>query len=1196
MNRIAILLLIGLVLFADSQLFATEPTFPTEAVIVGSDKASYVIPFEDGTIPAFIVPPSMPGRDAPSGADEFGVMAGFPKVLEVTFEGFEGGFITYMNQDGPTEFRFSGTYHQLFIGEMAGLFGANGEIHSYLMNPATNCPEVNGFPLNPIWSAWGAASFGYVSTNAAVDVCFPTGLANGMADVGGINLFSAAGVVRDGFPVDLDNFCSDAAISDLNIDGLSDIIVQTRDGDWPDRNWIEVIDGAGNALAGFPVALDDPTSMPPMQPGVADLDGDGIPEIVVLCLSTVYVISADGDILDQLDIDADRTSRTNRASPSLADIDGDGFIEIVISTKSTQGQPFGGTLYILQYNSDEDELETDREVIFAQGGDFPALALQAKPTIADLDRDGDLEIVFNGTDGVGNQRRAHPMVLSWDGEDVTADANFFTGGDWTVDIAADIYEPFLVGDIDGDADYEIIAATSSQWVGIVAYHEDGSAVDDFPITEDGFLPKACLLMDGDGDGHGEIVAHGLRYNEGEDIMEMPVYDWESDLNFNVSHTEWRVFGGNAQLSNLYTKELGGTLLGNLAIGGPNVQVQVTSDVTVPDGMTLTIREGTTLSLYPGVKIRVEGTLYAVGDAGDPIVFQPIWKGDPADIPSNQRIVGLDFYGAENCELSYVEIWGATYRGIYSSRVTDFDQFDHVQSHHNSGDGFYIFGSATTGRTTVNIGNCEFDHNGNEGLELYNNDQAYIYNSSFHNNAGIGLKVYNGVYGISNITSINNSSYGLYLNNAYGDPMTDIVANENESYGFYITNDASFFVGAHAENNDGSGVYASTSSEPGFGDSRIANNGTNDRTYNSAEIRLFTTSGWVNIGGQNSDIFDDDILNSPNNPPEYLIYKSVTPNTGLDGTYTWWGRDAAPGWTWFYPSGDPTANPSANLMTAATFNTFDHEANEPDVASPTEEARGLLAEAKSKERDRDYTSAIGLYSRVIEQYSTLQPAFTALKQLQRCWERAGRSMTGLETYLAGFDCPEGAESLQQEIFFALNMVRVEQSDYDQVIGDLTERVEHPQNLIDSLRCLYDRELVYIGKANDGIGDGGTDGAAEEASSHETLAKSYLKMLLATDDQEVRPPTKSIPTAFNLADAYPNPFNATTTIRFDLPVSGAVKIGIYDLGGRQVATLVDGERSPGSYSVVWNAEAASAGVYFYRIDTGTFSRVKSMTLLR
>lgn len=88
----------------------------------------------------------------------------------------------------------------------------------------------------------------------------------------------------------------------------------------------------------------------------------------------------------------------------------------------------------------------------------------------------------------------------------------------------------------------------------------------------------------------------------------------------------------------------------------------------------------------------------------------------------------------------------------------------------------------------------------------------------------------------------------------------------------------------------------------------------------------------------------------------------------------------------------------------------------------------------------------------------------------------------------------------------------------------------------------------------------------------------------------------PESFSLSQNYPNPFNPVTNIKFDIPKSGLVKITVYDLLGREVTSLVNQQMQPGSYSVDWDASNYPSGVYFYRIETETFTDSKKMILLK
>ncbi len=79
-------------------------------------------------------------------------------------------------------------------------------------------------------------------------------------------------------------------------------------------------------------------------------------------------------------------------------------------------------------------------------------------------------------------------------------------------------------------------------------------------------------------------------------------------------------------------------------------------------------------------------------------------------------------------------------------------------------------------------------------------------------------------------------------------------------------------------------------------------------------------------------------------------------------------------------------------------------------------------------------------------------------------------------------------------------------------------------------------------------------------------------------------------------YPNPFNPSTTIHYEIPVDGLVVLKVYDVLGREVKTLVDDYRSKGSYNVLFNASDLASGIYIYRLSSGNSISVKKMLLMK
>jgi immune inhibitor A len=106
-----------------------------------------------------------------------------------------------------------------------------------------------------------------------------------------------------------------------------------------------------------------------------------------------------------------------------------------------------------------------------------------------------------------------------------------------------------------------------------------------------------------------------------------------------------------------------------------------------------------------------------------------------------------------------------------------------------------------------------------------------------------------------------------------------------------------------------------------------------------------------------------------------------------------------------------------------------------------------------------------------------------------------------------------------------------------------------------------------------------------------ALTYLGLSSSIDDN--RP---TLPENLMLAQNYPNPFNASTSISYGLKATGLVRLDIYDVLGRLVATPINGEQAAGNHQLIWNADKFGSGIYFYRLQAGNTVESKRMLLLK
>ena len=113
-------------------------------------------------------------------------------------------------------------------------------------------------------------------------------------------------------------------------------------------------------------------------------------------------------------------------------------------------------------------------------------------------------------------------------------------------------------------------------------------------------------------------------------------------------------------------------------------------------------------------------------------------------------------------------------------------------------------------------------------------------------------------------------------------------------------------------------------------------------------------------------------------------------------------------------------------------------------------------------------------------------------------------------------------------------------------------------------------------------------------------SGVKMVMIPSNQNPLPEIHSSnyqPIAeYHLSSSFPNPFNSSSTIKYFIPTTSHVSIKIFNTLGEEIKTLVDEEKSNGAYEVTWNAHDLTSGVYFYRMQSGSFVQTNKMILLK
>jgi len=127
--------------------------------------------------------------------------------------------------------------------------------------------------------------------------------------------------------------------------------------------------------------------------------------------------------------------------------------------------------------------------------------------------------------------------------------------------------------------------------------------------------------------------------------------------------------------------------------------------------------------------------------------------------------------------------------------------------------------------------------------------------------------------------------------------------------------------------------------------------------------------------------------------------------------------------------------------------------------------------------------------------------------------------------------------------------------------------------------------------------GTDPINSITVARENVSKAIQEYLSNFASMTYQAPLPSNPvTDYILYNNYPNPFNPTTTLRYELPQDGVVTIKIYDILGQEVRTILNKFKQADRYEVNFNAVGLASGVYIYRMKINDFAESKKMIFLR
>jgi len=122
------------------------------------------------------------------------------------------------------------------------------------------------------------------------------------------------------------------------------------------------------------------------------------------------------------------------------------------------------------------------------------------------------------------------------------------------------------------------------------------------------------------------------------------------------------------------------------------------------------------------------------------------------------------------------------------------------------------------------------------------------------------------------------------------------------------------------------------------------------------------------------------------------------------------------------------------------------------------------------------------------------------------------------------------------------------------------------------------------------------AASKNYLYAGTASGAWRIPLADIATSVKSSSSQFPGEYMLYQNFPNPFNPSTVIRYQMAVGSRATLKVYDVLGREIATLVDGEQVAGAHAVTFNAAGISTGTYFYRFEAGRYSETKKFVVIK
>ncbi len=598
-------------------------------------------------------------------------------------------------------------------------------------------------------------------------------------------------------------------------------------------------------------------------------------------------------------------------------------------------------------------------------------------------------------------------------------------------------------------------------------------------------------------------------------------------------------------------------------------INLYESLTTSSGTTLTVQPGAHIAFGPGVTLNINGSLLAKGTSSQPITFT---STNTSPSPGDWYAIRLE--GGPDT-LQYCNIRYASYGVINyttASHVLELDSIDHCLNY-----GVYNYGNASG---AMRIQGCTIANNSGDAVGIsggWVSIEPYGATvTSLQGNSYQGIYMYNSTLYLNRVTIQNNSSYGVWVDGSSNAEFTPNgvrpgfnAVMDNATKQIWVTGGTAFL---------GRAIQICTCPSSTLSVSPLST--CNPPCY----LELIANGGYNSVSGSG-----------------YWIYNGTANTVYAD--YTYWGNPPAcppPSSEFYgtvtrnYPQGCDGAGAGTKLL----------------VSSGGEGAQQTLNASITDDSSKAATLIQYLVWEVENQPDS---SVSAIPILASFVGPTGAYPNALgvpwKYYLAKLAQSTPSTMMKSEAFLFLLRALVIERRYDTALF-LADSISNLQLGDDvGFGCKAEKIYSYIGMGDVAAAREVYSGLSAKATSTNSRALNELltmindkASLLASSavTQEIppgRPNTKhGKPTQFELFQSYPNPFNPTATIAYNLPEDVHVSLKIFNVLGQLVSTLVDEIQLAGYKQVTFNATTLPTGVYMYRLEAGNFTAVKKMILAK